>query len=185
MMILNTKVIVSCLVLLTVTGTAFSQKKHNHDDAVVTIKINGKERDIEEYFEDWGEEFGKKIERMFDDPEVHIDFDEDDFNVRINNISVDIEDFAESIADAVTEAVTNMTIELEDIDPDNIDRHHFNFRDDDDMDDLLDEIEDRYDSKVENIDKLKIKIREDYVKIDLDVTLENGRHISKSRIYED
>lgn len=179
------KFIIPSLVLLFVFGSAFSQKKkykHKDDDAVVTIKIDGKEQDIEEYFEEWGEELGEKIEKMFDDPKIHIDIDDDDFEIEFDDISIDIGDFAESIAEAVTEAVTNMTIEIKDIDPDDFDHNHFNFHDDDDLDDMIDEIEDRYNSDVKNIDKMKIKIREDYVKIDMDVTLENGKKIDKTRI---
>ena len=179
-----TKIITPGLLLLLLVASAFAQKKGDND-ATVTIKVNGKEQDIEAYFEEWGEEFGKKVEQMFDDPQIHIDLDENDLDISFNNVSFDIDDFAESIAKVVTEAVTNMTIELENIDPDDIDHSDFNFRNDDDLDDMIDEIEDRYNSKVENIDKLKIKIREDYVKIDMDVTLKNGKNVSKSKIYED
>ena len=179
-----TKIIIPALAFIFLFGSAFSQKrKHRHhdDDATVTIKINGKEHDIEEYFEEWGEELEAKIERMFDDPEIHIDLDNDDFDIRFDNISVDIEDFAESIAEVVTKAVTNMTIELKDIDPEDIDKD-FSWDDDEDLEDMIDEIEDRYDAEVRNIDKLKIKIREDYVKLEMDATLENGKKIEKIKI---
>ena len=178
-----TKIVVPGLALLFLFGSAFSQKKkrRNDDEATVTIKINGKEQDIEEYFEEWGEELEEKIERMFDDPEIHIDLDEHDFDIKFDNISVDIDEFAESIAEAVTKAVTNMTIEIKDIDPDDID-NDFNWDDDEDLEDLIDEIEDRYDAEVKNIDMLKIKIREDYVKIEVDATLENGKKVDKIKI---
>lgn len=179
------KFIVPSLVFLFIFGTACSQKhrdRHRHDDAVVTIKIDGKEHDIEEYFEEWGEDFGRKIEEMFDETNMHIDIDEDDFDINIDNISIDVDDFAESIAKAVTDAVTNMTIEIKDLDPDEIGRD-FDIDDDEDLDDLIDEIEDRYDSKVKNIDRLKIKIREDYVKMEVDATLENGKKVEKIKIY--
>ena len=185
-----TKIIIPAFALLFLFGSAIAQKKkYKDDDTVVTIKINGKEQDIEEYFEEWGEEFEEwgeeleeKLERMFDHPKIHIDFDDDDFEVAFDNISIDIEDFAESIAEAITEAVTNMTIELKNIDPHDID-HDFDFDDDDDLEDMIDEIERKYKSEVKNIDKMKIKIREDYVKIELDVTLENGKKIDKMKIY--
>lgn len=181
-----TKFIIPSLALLFLFGSAFSQKrkyKDKDDDTVVTIKVNGKEQDIEEYFENWGEEFEKKMEKMFDHPKIHIDLDDDDFEIEFDGISIDIGDFAESIADAVIEAITNMTIEIKDIDPDDLHHSHFDFDDDEDLEELIDEIEDKYDSKVKNIDKMKIKIREDYVKIELDVTLENGKKIDKMRIY--
>ncbi len=177
-----TKFIIPSLLFLFVSGFAFSQKKKNKDDAVVTIKINGKEKDIEEYFEEWGEELGEKIEKMFDDPKIHIDIDDDDFNIEFDDISIDIGDFAESIAETVKEAVTNMNIEIKDIDPDDFDNNHFNFQDDDDLKDMIDDIEDRYSSEIKNINRMKIKIREDYVKIHLGVTLENGKRIEKTKI---
>ena len=186
-----TKIIIPALAFIFLFSSAFSQKrkkKHDDDDATVTIKINGKEQDIEEYFEEWGEELGDKIERMFDDPEIHINIDKDDFDIDIDDFDIDIDDFsieisdfAESIAEAVTEAVTNMTIEIKDIDPDDID-NNFNWDDDEDLEDMIDDIEDRYDSEVKNIDRLKIKIREDYVKMEVDATLENGKKVEKIKI---
>ena len=68
------------------------------------------------------------------------------------------------------------------LDPNDID-NDFDFDDDEDLEDLIDEIEDKYDSEVKNIDRLKIKIREDYVKMELDVTLENGKKVDKIKIY--
>ncbi|MDZ7604873.1 MAG: hypothetical protein U5K79_04645 [Cyclobacteriaceae bacterium] len=48
---------------------------------------------------------------------------------------------------------------------------------------MLDEIESKYGSPVQNIDNMTIKIREDHVKIDMDLTLENGRKIQKTKLY--
>lgn len=179
-----TKTIVPVLAFIFLFGAAFSQKrKHQEkDEAIVTIKVNGREQDIEAYFEEWGEEFGRKMERMFEDPRIHIEIDEDDLDIDIDNFCIDIDEFAESIADAVTNAVTHMTIELHDLDPDDFD-DDFDFDDDEDLEEVLEEIEEKYNSRVENIDKLKIKIREDYVKMEIDATLENGRRIEKMKIY--
>jgi hypothetical protein len=58
-----------------------------------------------------------------------------------------------------------------------------NFHGDKDLDDVLDEIESKYGSPVKNIDNMTIKIREDHVKIDMDLTLENGHKIQKTQIY--
>jgi cbb3-type cytochrome oxidase subunit 3 len=179
-----TRIIIPALIFILICNSAFSQKrKHRHDeDAVVTIKINGKEQDIEEYFEEWGEEFERKMERMFDDPQIRIRINEDDFDIDIDDICIDIGDFAESIAEMVEEAVTHMDIELHDLDPNDLD-DDYDFDDEEDLEDLIDDIEDKYDSRVENIDRLKIKIREDYVKIELDATLENGKKVDKIKIY--
>ncbi|MDZ7604872.1 MAG: hypothetical protein U5K79_04640 [Cyclobacteriaceae bacterium] len=110
-------------ILVFTLAPVLAQKKSdtNKSDAVVTIKVNGREQDIEAYFEKWGEEFGEKVERMFDDSHFEIDIDHDDFDIDVDVSDVDLGDLAESIADAVTDAVTNMTITLKDIDPDDID----------------------------------------------------------------
>jgi len=99
-----------------------------------------------------------------------------------DDICIDIGDFAESIAEMVEEAVTHMDIELHDLDPNDLD-DDYDFDDEEDLEDLIDDIEDKYDSRVENIDRLKIKIREDYVKMELDATLENGKKVDKIKIY--
>jgi uncharacterized alkaline shock family protein YloU len=166
---------------------AMSQKKSSNDksDVVVTIKVDGREQDIEAYFENWGEEFGRKMERMFDDSHVDIDIDEDDFDIDVDISGVYISDLAESIADVVSEAISNMTITLKDIDPDDIDDNECNLRGGKDLDDVLEEIESKYGSPVKNIDNMTIKIREDHVKIDMDLTLENGKKIQKTEIYAD
>jgi hypothetical protein len=179
------KYFISTLALLFIFSAAFSQKNKNKDkdDATVTIRINGQEQDIEAYFEQWGEEFGRKMERMFDNPNIHININEDDFNMDIDNICINISDLAESIAKTVTDAVTNMTIELNDLNPEDVRSHDFDFNNDEHLEDLIDEIERKYNSEVKNIDRLKIKIREDYVKIELDATLENGKKIEKLKIY--
>ncbi len=174
--------ILSMLLIAAVPMLAQNKSHADKNDAVVTIKVNGKEQDIEEYFEKWGEEFGKKVERMFDESHFEIDIDHDDFDIDVEVSDLDLGDLAESIADAVTNAVTNMTITLKDIDPDDID-DDCNFHGDKDLKDVLDEIESKYGSPVQNIDNMTIKIREDHVKIDMDLTLENGRKIQKTQIY--
>jgi hypothetical protein len=174
--------ILSMLLIAAVPMLAQNKSHTDKNDAVVTIKVNGKEQDIEEYFEKWGEEFGKKVERMFDESHFEIDIDHDDFDIDVEVSDLDLGDLAESIADAVTNAVTNMTITLKDIDPDDID-DDCNFHGDKDLKDVLDEIESKYGSPVQNIDNMTIKIREDHVKIDMDLTLENGRKIQKTQIY--
>jgi len=174
--------IIPSLLFLFLTGSAFSQKKKDKDDAVVTIKIDGKEQDIEEYFENWGEELGEKVERMFDDSKIHVDIDEGDFDIELDNFFDNIGEIAESIAEEVTKAVTNLTIEIKDIDPDDFD-HNFNFDCDNDVDNMIEDIEAKYGSEIENIDKMKIKIREDYVKIEMDATLDNGKKVDKTKIY--
>lgn len=163
----------------TIVLPAHGQEKSKRDknDAAVTIRVNGKEQDIETYFENWGEEFGRKMELMFDDPKIHIDLDEEDIEINLDGLGIEISDLAESISETVTEAVANMTITLKDIDPDDIDKNDCHFSGSNDLREALDEIEQDNGSRVKNIDTMKIKIREHHVKIDMALTLENGKKI--------
>jgi len=176
--------LLSLAFILTGFVTSIAQKhsaKHD-DEATVTIKINGKERDLETYMEEWGEEFGRDVELLFDGKtNISLNFDEDELDMALDNISIAIENLTESFVKTIEEAVTHMTIEVNDIDPEKIEDSDIHF-DDGELDDLIDEIEDKYNSKVKNIDNMKIKIREDYVKIEMDVTLDNGRQIDKVKI---
>ncbi len=171
------------LVVTCAAWPAMSQTEKKND-VVITVKIDGREKDIETYFEEWGESFGRKIERMFEDSRIQFDLGEDRFEMELGNICLNLDDIAESIAMAVTKAVTNMTIELDNIDPVDIDRNKITFNNnDEDLGAMIEEIEQKYHSKVKNIDKMKIKIREDYVKIDLEATLENGKKVNKVKIF--
>ena len=168
--------------LMLTSHTINAQKRDKGDDALVTIRVDGKDLDIEDYFEEWGESFGRKVEEMFDKESIHVEIDSDDIELKLKDISVDIDDFAESIAATVKKAVTNMSIELKDLDPDEI-GNDCQLGDDEDLETLIDEIEEKYDAEVKNIDRLKIKIREDYVKMELDATLTTGKKVEKIKIY--
>lgn len=163
-------------------GPAFAQK----DDAKVTIRVNGKEKDIEEYFQEWGENFERDMERLarnFDGVQVNID--DNDINIEIDDFSESIELFSETLAETITKAVTNMNIELTDIDPEDIYYDDVDFDCDVNLRRVLRDIEDKHDSDVDNIDRMLIKIREDYVLIDMDVSLENGKEVSYKRVIDD
>jgi hypothetical protein len=178
------RLFVSSIALLLLFNSAFSQhREHRHEDAdaKVTIKVDGKEQDIEVYFEEWGRQFGEAVENMFDDSEVRIDLDEGDLEIDIDHLSISMEHLAESIESAVRDAVTNMTIEINDLEPDEFDQD-FSWKNDNNLEDWIDEIEDKYDSKVKQIRKLKIKIREDYVKMEMNAILESGKRIQKIKI---
>ncbi len=166
-------------------ANAQEKSKKDEKDAVVTIRVNGKEQDIEAYFENWGEEFGRKMELMFEDPNIHIDLSEDDIEINLDGLGVEISDMAESISEAVTEAVTNMTITIEDIDPDDIDKNDCHFNGSNDLREALDEIEEDNGSRVKNIDTMTIKIREHHVKVDMAMTLENGKKIQNTTFLKD
>lgn len=152
-------------------------------EATITVRIDGREKDIETYFEEWGESFGKKIERMFEDATIRIDMEDDSFEMDLGHICVDLSDLGTSISNTISEMVTNMTIELNDLDPADVAKSNLQLNGDDNLNNMIDEIERRHHSKVENIHNLKIKIREDYVKIELDATLENGKKVNKIKVY--
>ncbi len=182
------KISIKLLTLVTVLtlgwGVATAQDKDDDEKVVVLINVDGKEKELDEYFEDWGERLGEKIERMFDDKKITIRFDEDEFEEKMENLGERIEDMADRLSKAVEEMVTNMTIEVYNIDRDDIGDHEVCFdKDDGNLEDLIEDIERKYHSKVEKIEKLKVKIRKDYVKIDMDALLENGKSVSKTRIY--
>ncbi len=168
------------LILLTIP--AFAQKQNDKDDVSITIRVNGEDKDLEEYFEEWGEEFGSKMEHIFTkDLHVDIDLDDDNLNIAIDDIANKAEELGKAIGEAVKEAVTHMNIQIDNLSREDLIDHNFEF-DDTDVSDLIEDIEDRYHSKVRKIDRLSIKIREDYVKIKMNVLLENGKRIEKVRI---
>lgn len=181
---MRTFILVFCISILTVFvfSPAFAQKDCDEDDVSITIRVDGKDRDVEEYFEEWGEEFGNKMEHLFEkDIHVNINLDDDDLHIAIDEIAEKAGALGEAIGEAIETAVTHMNIEMEDISREDLMDHNFEFNDTE-VSDIIDEIEDRYDSKVRKIDYLKINIREDYVKVKMKVSLENGKRIEKVKI---
>jgi len=172
---------VSVLSIFTFLPTV-AQKNSDEDDVSITIRVDGKDRDLEEYFEDWGEEFGDKMEHLFeDDINININLDDDDLHIAIDEIAEKAGELGKAIGEAIETAVTHMNIEIEDLSRKDLMDHNFEFNDTE-ISDIIDKIEDRYDSKVKKIDQLKINIREDYVKIKMKVALENGKRIEKVKI---
>jgi hypothetical protein len=166
--------------LLYASCPSLAQKRK--DEAKITIRIDGVEQDIETYFEEWGKKLEKSIEDAFDDDmSISIDIDDEDLDLVIDNFSVAIGEIVESVTKAVASAVTHMDIEISDIDRKDIDDADVRLHGTE-IEDLIDEIEDRYDSKVEKVEKMKVKVREDYIKIDMDVRLQNGRKVNKVQV---
>ncbi len=161
---------------------AFAQSHRAKDDVSITIRVNGEDKDLEEYFEEWGEAFGEKMEHIFDkDFHVDIDLDDENLHIAIDDIAGKAEELGKAISEAVKEAVTHMNIEIDDLTREELLEHDLEF-DDTDISDIIQDIEDRYHSKVKKIDRLSIKIREDYIKVKMNVLLENGKRIEKVRI---
>ncbi len=157
-------------------------QKHDDKDVSITIRVNGEDRDLEEYFEDWSEEFSEKMERLFDkDFHVNIDVDDDDLHIAIDDIAGKTEELGKAIGEAVKEAVTHMNIEIENLSREDLLHRDYQF-DDDEISDVIKDIEDRYGSKVKKIERLTVNVREDYVKVKMNVLLENGKRIEKVRI---
>lgn len=163
------------------TAPTFAQKDGDKDVSI-TIRVNGEDRDLETYFEEWGEEFGEKMEHLFDqDIHVNINLDDEDLHIAIDEIAEKTEELSRAIGEAVKEAVTNMNIEIEDLTREDLLDHNFEI-DDTEILDIIEDIEERYNSKVKKVERLSIKIREDYVKVKMNILLENGKRIEKVRI---
>jgi hypothetical protein len=163
-----------------------------HDDAKVTIKVNGKEVELEEYLEEMGERLERNLEKLEDrDTKIEININEkdwedalEDLDIQIDMMSDNLEEFIEAMAHQIEEAVTHMDIEITDIDPDDINEGEINLNDDD-FRDWINEIETKY-GEIEVIDRLKLKIREEGLYANMDVSLQNGKEIQNlKRFFED
>lgn len=172
---------VSCM-LIFMTVISSCAQKHKKDDESITIKINGKTTDLEDYIEDWGDRIEKNLEDDIEDLNISVNISDEDFEIDLNNISIHVDNVMESLGKAISEMVTHMNIELKNIDPDDLDDNDIEFNDEN-ISDLIREIEKKNKSKVTNIDMMNIKIREDYTNINLKVTLENGKQKSVSKKY--
>ncbi len=172
---------VSCMLIL-MTVISSSAQKHKKDDESITITINGKTTDLDEYMEDWGDRLEEKIENEIEDLNISVNISDEDFELDLNNISIHVDNVMESLGNAIAEMVTHMNIELKNIDPDDLDDNDIEFNDEN-ISDLIREIEKKNKSKVSNIDMMNIRIREGYTNVDMEVTLENGKRKSVSRKY--
>jgi gas vesicle protein len=174
-------IILSGVLISLASAPAFAQKDEDKDVSI-TIRVNGEDRDLETYFEEWGEEFGDKMEHLFEkDIHVNINLDDEDLHIAIDEIAEKTAELGKAIGEAVKEAVTHLNIEMEDLSREDLLDHNFEI-DDTEISDIIEDIEDRYDSKVKKIEYLKISIREDYIKVKMNILLENGKRIEKVRI---
>lgn len=147
-------------------------------DTKVTVNVNGERVDLEEYLHGLGNRIEARVQEATKDNHVNIDVD-DDNRTKIDiefGFTEAIEAFAETIAEGVEEAVKHMDVEIKDIDPEDLKGSDVQMKGED-INDILDQIENRYGSEVENIDRMLIKIRDGYVIIEMDATLENGKKI--------
>ena len=159
------------LLCLTASTTTLLAQKKNSD---VSISIHDDDVDIDINIDDLGKTIEEAFASLDGDFSIHID--DDDIDIHVNDVKFDWDDFERDLERAVEKAVKNMTIELKDIDADEVRRGHSKFNGTD-MRDILDDIEDEYNRDVETIDRMVIKFDDDYTYITMDVTLENGKEV--------
>ncbi len=149
-------------------------------DEKITIKIDGTTHELGDFISEMVENTISNVANNID-----VDFDEDSFDFSLNIDGQNWEDWGENLGKEIEEMVNNMEIELTDLDPEEIEDSNFDSKwGRSSGSDLLEEIEEEYGSKVELIEKMKIKIREEKVIVDIDAKLENGKLIHK-KIVED
>ncbi|WP_187696317.1 hypothetical protein, partial [Xanthovirga aplysinae] len=159
-------------------------KQKDKEDAKVVIRIDGNEWDVEEYFEDLGENIEYAVEQFVDGNDgVVININEEELNINFDGLGEFVSVMAENFAESIESAVEHMEVEVYDIDPDRIDDSdiHFDIGGRNGLETLLEEIEEFHGSPVEHIDRLLMKIREGYVEVEMDVLLENGSRIKGLR----
>jgi hypothetical protein len=146
-----------------------------HDDAKVTIKVNGKEVELEEYLEEMGERLERNLEKLEDrDTKIEININEKDWEDALEDLDIQIDMMSDNLEE----------FEITDIDPDDINEGEINLNDDD-FRDWINEIESKY-GEIEVIDRLKLKIREEGLYANMDVSLQNGKEIQNlKRFFED
>ena len=158
------------VLFLTTALSAFAQKKKSD----VSISIHDDDADININIDDLGEVLQAAFSSLDGDFSFHID--NDDINIKVNNVNVDWDDLERDIEKAVESAVKNMTLELRNIDVDELEEGDSRFNGTD-LRDIIDEIEDEYNKEVEVIDRMVLKFDKDYTLITMDVTLENGKEV--------
>ncbi len=151
--------------------------KHNEK---ITVTVDGKKYEL-------GDFISEKVEASMEEfaEGFEMDFDADEFDFSFNFNGEEMGEWGENLGKSIEKMVNNMDVELEDLDPEEFEDSNF----DGDWgkrsgSDILDEIEDEYGSKVELIEKMKIKIREEKVTVDIDAKLEDGQRVHK-RIVEE
>lgn len=149
-------------------------------DEKITVTVDGETYELGDFISENIEKSLKEFAEGFD-----VDVDRDGFDFSFNFNGQNFDEWGENLGKSIEEMVNNMEIELNDLDPEDFEDSNF----DNDWgkrsgSDILEEIEEEYGSRVELIEKVKIKIREEKVIVDMDARLENGKRIHK-RIEED
>ncbi len=166
------KYLLGFIVLLVAGSTSlFAQKKKDTD---FHISIEDDDVDIEIVIDELAEAIEQAFESFDGDMSFHIN--DDDIDIKVNNINVDWDEFGENIERAIETAVKNMTIEMKDLDPEEI-KYGDSEICDVELRDIIYEIEDEYNREVENVDRMELKFDNKYVYLTLDVTLENGKEV--------
>ena len=174
-LILSLSTILAIFFTTSILQAQDDERDGSSKDEKVTIKIDGKTHELGDFISDMVEKTMSNVANNID-----VDFDEDSFDFSLNINGQNWEEWGENLGKEIEDMVNNMEIELTDLDPEDIEDSKF----DSDWgkrsgEDLLEEIEEEYGSKVELIEKMKIKIREEKVIVDIDAKLENGKVIHK------
>jgi len=169
--------LVFCLISL--ASTTYAQKDKDKSTTKIKVKTKDGYVDFETKMEDLGEMIGESVEKMENSIHVETDFDDDSFSFDFDfDFDADaIEEWGEKFGESVENMVKNMDIEMTNLDPEDFEDNEVGDRD---GRDILREIEREYDSEVELIEKMHIKIRDGKVDVDLEALLENGKVVKKT-----
>ena len=143
----------------------------------IVIRIDGDEHDFSAYISEMVESTVEKVTSS-----IEASFDDNTFNFSVDfGDEHDWEEWGENLGNSIENLVNNMDIELTDIDPEdfddvNFDNNYHHSR----GSDIIKDIEREHDSKVEEIEKMNIKIRKEKVIIDMKARLENGKIVEKT-----
>jgi len=169
------------LTLLTALLACTASFAQSSQDANITITVDGQETELEVYIEELAEHIEKAASKLEDiDLDVHFNYDDEEFEASISNLVTSLEQYGEELGKAIEKAVRHMSIELKDLEPEEIRKGNTEINDVA-LNDILDEIERKYNSDIEHIDRLYLKLNDDKVLMEMDLILENGKEIRNYR----
>ncbi len=151
---------------------ACAQKSEKKQETTLTVTIDNEEVDVEVAFEKLGETIEQAFEGIEKGIDISINIDDQKFEASMEKFGEAMEKLGESIE----KMVENMSIEVRNIDAQEIKNGNGKINGQR-IKDFLREIEEEYDQEIETVDRLYMKFNEDDIRIEMDVTLENGKEI--------
>ncbi|BDD02609.1 hypothetical protein [Aureibacter tunicatorum] len=100
---------------------------------------------------------------------IDIDIDEEKIEASIKELNFEIENLEEDLEKFIEKTLNNIEIKLKNVD---LDQHS----------ELIEELEAKYNAKVEKIEEMEVKIKKDFVKIVSEVLLDDGRRVRDVKI---